>query len=61
MKYKVLRTITANNKAAKKWKRIYGNKLICVRYRGDKKARKRITTIEIEVDCGFWMPYKKSL
>ena len=38
----------------------YGEQLICVRYRGDGKQKRRITTVELVVDEGFYIPLRKS-
>ena len=32
----------------------YGDRLLCVRYRGDAKQRRRITTVELIIDEGFY-------
>jgi len=34
----------------------YGKQLVCVRYRHDKQTRRRLTTVELIVDTGFYMP-----
>ena len=34
----------------------YGEQLICVRYRHDKQNRRRLTTVELIVDTGFYLP-----
>ena len=33
----------------------YGDKLICVRYRNDKDKQRRVTTVELIVDEGFYL------
>ncbi len=38
----------------------YGDQLICVRYRGDGTQKRRITTVELVVDEGFYVPLKQS-
>ena len=32
----------------------YGDRLFCVRYRGDAQQRRRITTVELIIDEGFY-------
>jgi hypothetical protein len=34
----------------------YGEQLVCVRYRHDKQNHRRVTTIELIVDTGFYLP-----
>jgi len=38
---------------------IYGDRLICVRYRYDEKRRKRLKTVELLVEETDWNPEKK--
>lgn len=38
----------------------YGEQLLCVRYRGDNKTQRRITTVELVVDEGFYLPQTKT-
>lgn len=62
---RVLKTMRPGDPGTKRWLERYGRRLVAVRYRGDKKARKRVTTIELVVDEGFWDPegfqsYKKA-
>ncbi len=38
---------------------IYGDRLICVRYRYDEKRRKRLKTVELLVEETDWNPDKK--
>ena len=37
-------------------KKQYGDRLACVRYRGNPKRRVRSTTVEIIVEEAFWDP-----
>ena len=34
----------------------YGKQLVCVRYRNDQQNQRRLTTIELIVDDGFYVP-----
>lgn len=38
----------------------YGEQLVCVRYRGDGKQKRRITTVELVIDEGFYMPQNET-
>jgi hypothetical protein len=38
---------------------LHGNKLICVRYRYNKKARRRYKTVELIIDQKYWKPPKR--
>lgn len=38
----------------------YGEQLVCVRYRHDKQNQRRLTTIELVVDDGFYFPDAKA-
>jgi len=38
----------------KRYTRQYGDSLVCVRYRRDKTSSRRITTVELIVDAGFY-------
>jgi hypothetical protein len=46
----VIKTLPAGVPGTKRYRRQYGDKLLCVRYRMDPAARKRITTVELVVD-----------
>lgn len=62
---KIKRTILPDQPGAKAWKKIYGDNLICVRYRYDERMNKKLTTVEITVDKKDWekrrdkIPYNK--
>ena len=45
-------------KGSKKWVDIYGDRLVCVRYRYDAEKRRRYTTIEIIAEEDDWVPGK---
>ena len=49
-------TIKPGLNGTKKYLQKYGDQLVCVRYRYDKKRNKRQTTIELIVDEQDWMP-----
>ena len=38
----------------------YGEQLVCVRYRHDKQHHRRVTTIELIVDEGFYLPERNA-
>jgi len=38
----------------------YGDQLVCVRYRHDKQNQRRVTTIELIVDEGFYLPERNT-
>ena len=38
----------------------YGEQLVCVRYRHDKLNHRRVTTIELIVDEGFYLPERNT-
>lgn len=50
------RTVYPGYPGSKKWQKIYGDKLLCVRYKYDDVNKKRITTIELIVDEQDWKP-----
>ncbi len=50
------RTIYPGDPGSKKWRNIYGDKLLCVRYKYDIQNKKRITTIELIADEQEWKP-----
>jgi len=52
------RTIYPGAPGSKKWLKLYGDKLLCVRYKYDEQNKKRITTIELVADEQEWRPNK---
>ena len=58
---KILKTIRGNDRGAKRFTKLYGRKLIAVRYRGDIKRQVCMTTIAIVVAESFWMPHRRSV
>jgi hypothetical protein len=61
-----MKTLQPGQPGSRRWLKRYGDRLACVRYRGNPKRRVRSTTVEIIVEEGFWDPvgyenYKKAL
>jgi len=52
------RTVYPGKPGSKKWQKLYGDKLLCVRYKYDDQKKKRITTIELIADEQDWKPNK---
>lgn len=50
------RTVYPGEPDSKKWQKLYGDKLLCVRYKYDYQNKKRITTIELIADEQDWQP-----
>ena len=48
--------MTAGQPGTKKMVEIYGDKLVCVRYRYDSDKRIKYKTAEIIIEKGFWDP-----
>ena len=48
--------MTAGQPGTKKMAEIYGDKLVCVRYRYNADKRIKYKTVEIIVEQGFWDP-----
>ena len=51
-------TLTPGDRGTKKLLGTYGDKLVCVRYRYDKKSRRRYKTVELIIDVVPWKPAK---
>lgn len=51
---RIRRTIRPGRKGTHKLQRIFGERLVCVRYRYDEAAGRRYTTVELIVDSGPW-------
>lgn len=49
------KVLKPGDKGTKRLQQVYGDKLICVRYRYDKKQRKRLTTAEIIIEEKSWV------
>jgi hypothetical protein len=63
---RILKKMHPGQPGTKRWQAKYGSRLVCVRYRGDRRRRVRMTTIEIVVEEAFWDPdgfqnYKKAM
>jgi len=50
------RTVYPGAPGSQKWQKLYGDKLLCVRYKYDDQKNKRITTIELIADEQEWQP-----
>ena len=48
-------TIKPGQNGSKRYTREYGDQLVCVRYRYDKRRQKRLTTVELIVDEQDWV------
>lgn len=48
-------TIRPGQNGSKRYTRQYGDQLVCVRYRYDKRKQKRLTTVELIVDEQDWI------
>jgi hypothetical protein len=57
---KVLKTLKPGSPGTQRLVKRFGNRLVCVRYRGVPKKNMRLTTVEIVVSQGFWMPHRRS-
>ncbi len=56
MNTRVTAKMMPGQNGTKRFVRKYGNRLVCVRYRKDKAAGKRLTTIELIVDEARFFP-----
>jgi hypothetical protein len=52
-------TLNPGDRGTKKLIAIYGDKLVCVRYRYDKASRRRYKTVELIIDTVPWKPPRK--
>jgi len=57
----ILKTMRPGDAGTNKYVKRFGKNLLAVRYHGDVKKNMRVTTVEIVVDHGFWMPYQRDL
>ena len=48
------KTVTAGNPGTKKWIQKYGENLLCVRYKYDIMNKRKIKTVELEVENEPW-------
>ena len=52
----VIKKMKPGDPGTKRLKAQYGEQLVCVRYRHDRHNQRRITTVELIVDTGFYLP-----
>ncbi|MGD8785726.1 MAG: hypothetical protein PVF28_07970 [Thioalkalispiraceae bacterium] len=52
----VIKKMNPGDPGTKRLQAKYGDQLVCVRYRHDKKNHRRMTTIELVIDEGFYLP-----
>jgi len=57
----VLKTMRPGDVGTRRYLKRFGKNLVAVRYRGNVNKNMRVTTVEIIVDHGFWMPYQRDL
>ena len=55
----IRRNLKPGQKGTKKLVDIYGDSLVCVRYRYDEKRKKRLKTVELVIDESDWKPQEK--
>ncbi|MCP4111252.1 MAG: hypothetical protein GY749_37955 [Desulfobacteraceae bacterium] len=55
----IRRNLKPGQRGTKKLVDIYGDSLVCVRYRYDEKRKKRLKTVEIIIYESDWEPQKK--
>ncbi len=53
---RVIKRINPGNPGSKRYLELFGEKLICVRYRHSKENHERVTTVELIVDKGDYYP-----
>ena len=56
---RVLKTMQPGDPGTARFVERFGKNLITVRYRGVENRNMRVTTVELIVDHGFWMPYRR--
>ena len=54
MKNLTYRRLPAGQPGTKRMMEIYGDKLVCVRYRYDGEKKVKYKTVELVVDSGYW-------
>src|SRR3989339_959698 len=54
MKSLIYRRLPAGQPGTKRMMEIYGDKLVCVRYRYDGEKKVKYKTVELVVDSGYW-------
>ncbi len=55
----IRKNLKPGQKGTRKLVDIYGNSLVCVRYRYDEKRKKRLKTVELVIDESDWEPDEK--
>ena len=55
----VIKKMKPGQPGTKRLQAHYGEQLVCVRYRHDPQNRRRLTTVELIVDSGFYYPTDK--
>ena len=55
----IRKNLKSGQKGTKKLVDIYGDSLVCVRYRYDEKRKKRLKTVELIIDESDWEPQEK--
>jgi hypothetical protein len=50
----VKRKLIPGQSGTKRWKKKFGDDLVCVRYRYDELLQKKVTTVEIIVEQSIW-------
>lgn len=53
--------IKPGQKGAKKLQSVYGNKLLCVRYRYDAVNKRRLKTVELILEESHWQPKRQAI
>ncbi len=53
---RVVKSLSPEAPGTKQWQERYGDRLVRVRYRGNRKRRARSTTVEIIVEEAYWDP-----
>jgi len=53
---RVVKSLSPGAPVTKQWQERYGDRLVRLRYRGNRKRRARSTTVEIIVEEAYWDP-----
>ena len=56
-----VKKINRGKPGTKKWIKVYGEELICVRYRYDSEVNERMITVELKVDSAVWKKNKRRI
>jgi len=57
----VIKKMKPGEPGTKRLQAHYGEQLVCVRYRHDRQNRRRLTTVELIIDTGFYLPESRIL